>query len=68
MIKETSPRLILFVGFLLVLVGAILPFLMLLQVFPASFWLGALSYTATILGLFLGLIGAASYVQLNRRM
>jgi hypothetical protein len=68
MIKEISPRLILFIGFLLVLAGAVLPFLMLLQIFPASFWLGALSYTTTISGLFLGLIGAASYVQLNRRM
>ena len=66
--NETSPTLILSVGFLLVLLGAVLPFLMLLQVLSASFWLSFVSYTATVLGLFLGLIGAASYVQFNRRM
>jgi len=66
--NQTSPHLILFIGFLLVLLGAVLPFLMLLQVFSASFWLSFVSYTATISGLFLGLIGAATYVRLNKNM
>jgi hypothetical protein len=67
MLKQTSPYSILLIGFLLVLLGAVLPLLMLLQLFSASFWLGAISYTATISGLLLGLIGAASFVQLDRR-
>jgi len=63
-----SPRLTLIIGFILALLGVALPILMLLNVLSSSFWLSFFSYTAIILGQFLGLIGAVSYIQINRRM
>lgn len=54
-------------GFLLCLSGVVLPFLMVIRVLESTFFLNFLSYTASILGLFLGIIGAAYYVRENRQ-
>jgi hypothetical protein len=54
-------------GFLLVLFGFVAPFLMVMAVIEPSFWLSFLSHAASIGGLFLGMIGSASYVRTNRR-
>ena len=61
------PHLILFLGFFLVLTGAVLPFLMVLKFLPASFGLSFLSFSASLTGLLLGLIGAVTYLQLQPR-
>jgi hypothetical protein len=45
-------------GFLSVLFGAVAPFLMVLQVIQASFLLIALAYCSSVIGVFLGIIGA----------
>jgi hypothetical protein len=45
-------------GFLSVLFGAVAPFLMVLQVIQASFLLIALVYCSSVIGVFLGIIGA----------
>ncbi len=58
---------IILIGFLLCLSGVILPFLMVLKILESTFLLNFLSYTASILGLFLGIIGAAYYVRENRQ-
>ena len=60
-------RWILWIGFGLVLAGALLPLLMVLRVLTASFGLSFVSYAASVLGLFLGLIGAAASINPNRR-
>ena len=65
--KPPDPRLILLTGFLLVLTGVVLPFMMVLNVLEATFFLSFLSYGASITGLFLGVIGAAWYVRLNKK-
>lgn len=54
-------------GFLLCLSGVVLPFLMVIRVLESTFFLNFLSYTVSILGLFLGIIGAAYYVRENRQ-
>jgi len=54
-------------GFVLVLLGFALPFLMVLRVIPSTLFLSFLSYVTSIAGLFLGLIGAAMYVRIYRR-
>lgn len=54
-------------GFVLVLVGWLAPFLMVIKVIPASFWLSFLSYGLSVLGLFLGIIGASLYAIGRRR-
>jgi hypothetical protein len=61
MIDKWHPKYILLLGFGLVLLGFILPFLMMLQVIQSTFFLNFLSFIASVLGLFLGFIGAALY-------
>ncbi len=54
------------IGFLLVLLGFLLPFLMVLQVIQSTFLLNFLSYGSSIAGLFLGFLGASAFIR-NRR-
>ena len=62
-----TPFQMIMLGIFLMLLGWVLPFLMVLQVLESSFFLNFFSYTAQIVGLFLGIIGAASYVQLKKK-
>lgn len=66
MMHTRSKRLIL-IGFFLVLAGAVLPFLMVTRVLPSTFFLNFFSFGATMVGLLLGTVGAATYVRLNKR-
>ena len=58
-----KPGRIILVAFLMVLLGAVLPFLMVIGVFEVSLWLSFLSYGVSVGGLFLGIFGAANYVR-----
>lgn len=60
-----KPLQIIGLGFILVVLGFVLALLMVLRVIDATFLLSFISYTASTLGLFLGLIGAAWYVKLR---
>ena len=51
------------IGFVLVVLGAVIPFLMVLQVIALSYWLSFLGYSATVIGLFLGMFGAFGISQ-----
>ena len=55
------------IGIFLVLIGAVLPFLIVLGFLPSTFFLNFLAYIASVLGLFLGVIGTATYVGDKRR-
>lgn len=55
------------IGFLLVLGGVVLPFLMVIQLLPSTFFLNFFSYGISVLGLFLGVIGASLYVRGSRK-
>jgi hypothetical protein len=59
-------RLIL-IGFFCVLTGAVLPFLIVLKLVPSTFFLNFLAFGASTVGLFLGVIGVATYVGDRRR-
>lgn len=61
-----QPWKLIVIGFVLVLLGFVLPFLMVLRVLESSIFLNFLSYGASVGGLFLGLIGAAMYVRIRR--
>jgi hypothetical protein len=65
--RRFTPIQMICLGFTLVLFGFVAPFLMVVAVFEPSFWLSFLSHAASISGLFLGIIGSASYVRTNRR-
>ncbi len=64
---ESRARLLILIGFLLVLAGAVLPFLMVLHIIPSTFFLNFFSYSASVSGLFLGIIGGALYARAARR-
>lgn len=60
MIRLESSKIIL-IGFFLVLFGFVMPFLMVIGIFPSTFFLNFLAYGASVFGLLLGVIGAAMY-------
>ncbi len=62
-----SPRTLIIIGFVLVFLGFLLPLLMVLKLLESTFFLNFFSYTASVLGLFLGIIGAAQvFVEIRR--
>ncbi len=64
---EKRARLFILIGFLLVLAGAVLPLLMVLTILPSTFFLNFFSYSASVAGLFLGVLGGALYARATRR-
>ena len=61
-----NPVRLMVIGFVLLVIGVIFPFLMVLQVLESTFFLNFASYLAQVSGLFLGVIGAALYFKGNR--
>ena len=55
----TNPRFILSLGFILLLMGWIIPFLIILYIIPSTLFLNFLSWGLSVSGLFLGFIGTA---------
>jgi len=53
------PRVLMAIGFAMVLVGAVAPFLMVSKVIPTSFALCFLSYGASVAGMMIALIASA---------
>ena len=62
-----SPRAIIFIGFILVLLGFLLPLLMVVKVLESTYFLNFFSFTASLIGLFLGLMGSAQMAAEARR-
>ena len=60
------PRLLLSLGLILMLLGVILPFLMLIRVLESTFFLNFFSWGASVGGLFLGIIGVATWVRMRK--
>ncbi len=50
-------------GFVFVLLGAVLPFLIVMQILKSTLFLNFFSYAVSFTGLMLGVIGAAFYVR-----
>ena len=61
------PGAIIVLGFVLVLLGAVLPFLMVVRIIQPNLPLSFLSYMASVAGLALGLVGTAYYARNRRR-
>jgi hypothetical protein len=64
--KRLHPVQIILIGFALVLLGFVTPFLMVMKILPSTFFLNFASYAASTSGLFLGIIGAAMYNRLGK--
>lgn len=56
-----------FIGFLCVLMGVVLPFLMVMQVVESTLFLNFFSFIISLIGIIIGVIGSAYYVRINRR-
>ncbi len=54
------------VGFVGVLLGVLLPFLIILDVLPSTFFLNFLAYSLSVAGLALGVVGAAWQSSIDR--
>jgi hypothetical protein len=54
------------IGFVMVLLGAILPFLMVMQILTSTIFLNFFSYILSVAGLFLGVSGLAFVVRVRR--
>jgi len=54
-----KPRRLVFLGFILMLLGIIFPFLMVMKILESTFFLNFFSYTLSLLGMILGIIGIA---------
>ena len=61
-----SPLGLIITGFFLALAGVVLPFLMVIHLIPSTFFLNFFSYGASLVGVFLGIIGAAYYSRRNK--
>lgn len=61
-----KPSTFILIGFVLVVLGVLLPALMVFKVIPSSLFVSFVSYAASIAGLFLGMWGAFSYVRIER--
>ncbi len=61
------PWSLILIGFLLSVLGVVLPFLMLIQIIPSTFFLNFFSFTAMMIGLILGITGSALYVRHHRK-
>lgn len=57
-----DPRGLIVIGFLLMVLGVVLPLLMVIKVIESTFFLNFFSYGASIVGLFLGSIGASRVI------
>jgi len=67
MILNSDPRILLAIGFVLVMAGWILPVLMVMQVIESTFFLNFFSYAASVVGLMLGVVGSITYISRYRK-
>ncbi|MFC1936086.1 hypothetical protein ACFLYP_00310 [Chloroflexota bacterium] len=62
-----NPKLMLVVGFILLVIGVVFPFLMVVRAIPNTFWLNFVSYGASVSGLLMGTVGVVMYGQLGKK-
>ncbi len=62
-----EPRNLLLIGFVMLLLGFFIPFLILLHLIPSTFAVNFLAFGFSIVGLLLGFIGIAFYIERHRR-
>mgnify|MGYP005853905789 CR=1 FL=1 len=64
--RTYTPGLMIGIGFVLVVFGAVTPFLMVMKIIPSTFFLNFLSYAASISVVLLGFIGSLLYIRSHR--
>ncbi len=67
MMSHYNPKFLIFVGFIGLVLGFVLPFLMIIRVLEPTLLLNFLAYVASFGGLVVGIAGAVLYWQENKR-
>lgn len=62
---RADPRAVVLIGFLLVVAGFVLPFLMVMRIIPPNWILSFVSFAASVSGVMLGLVGAALWTRID---
>lgn len=62
-----KPAQMIWIGLVFMVMGVILPLLMVMKILPSSILLGLVSYTLSVIGMFVGMIGAFTYVKESRK-
>ena len=65
--RRLYPGPMILAGFLLVVVGAVVPWLIVLQIIPSTYALNFVSFAASVSGLMLGIAGVAYYVSRRKK-
>ncbi len=65
--KQLSPLRLMIIGFVLLVLGFVLPFSMLLQILPSTLLLNFLAYLSSLFGLVIGIVGLVLYSQARKR-
>ena len=65
--KFLTPGRMIVIGFILMVMGVVFPFLMVIKVLESTFFLNFFSYAASLVGMMLGIVGTAYYARLRRR-
>ena len=68
MMLKMQPWKMILLGGSMMLVSMILPWLMVLQILPSTFFLNFLAYGLSVAGLLIGFIGMVSLVRIRRTM
>ena len=66
MSDNKNPIQLIIIGFVLLVLGAGFPLLMMIQVIESTFWLNFLSFGMQVAGLFLGFIGGTLYIKQSK--
>ena len=53
---------LLWIGFFLVLIGAVLPFIIMIRLLESTYLLNFIAFASSTIGIFLGVLGTATYV------
>jgi len=61
-----SPRFLFSLGLILLLVGWVIPLLIIMRVIPSTFLLNFFAWASSVAGLFLGFIGGATWLKINK--
>ena len=62
-----SPARLILIGFVLLVIGFLLPFLMVLQVLESTLPMNFLAYLASFFGLISGLVGVVTYARTQKK-
>ena len=67
MLMQVNPALLMLLGFVLLMIGVCVPFVMTLRLIEPTLFLGFVSYLSSVGGLVIGIAGAAQYTRAERQ-